>query len=399
MKKTKPVAALVLAAVLALALAGVAYAAVQSGVLRYLFGETVPTARQQEMVQTVGASHESDGITTTLSDLVFDGRELSFGLQFALTRNAFVVVDQVTINGVRAYEINSNLSDMWLCAPLEPLESACSRGVTVSIDKAYFDEADYAALEQAYQQIQQTGTADVSVALSLLTPKGELAPVNIYTNDTAAMWEQIDAAIAAGQTPISQDEPFEVMPGSAALGDEFHKGLPAQHPMGNADAYAAYANMTILDAFSMDFSISAADAADAELQAMVQRSPTNDGRVHITFDEVRFTPFATDIRLSITPEEGYMTNEDIARIYRWFAFYDEKHEPIQLLSSAVETSSTGFEEQADGTLIYRVEVHLGALASTPEAINLVPYNEESSAEHPLWDYCIFLPYTYTSTEP
>ncbi|MDD3412338.1 MAG: DUF4179 domain-containing protein, partial [Eubacteriales bacterium] len=128
MKKAKPVAALVLAVILALALAGAAYAAVQSGVLHYLFGETAPTARQQEMVQTVGISHESDGIATALSDLVFDGRELSFGLQFALTRNAFVVVDHVTINGVHAYEINSNLSDMWLCAPLEPLESARSCG-------------------------------------------------------------------------------------------------------------------------------------------------------------------------------------------------------------------------------------------------------------------------------
>lgn len=394
-KKAKPVAALVLAAVLILTLAGAAYAAVQSGVLNYLFGNTQPTPEQQQMVQPVSITHESDGITTTLTDLVFDGRELSFGLSFDLTKNAFVVINGVTIGGIHAYEIRASLSDMWLCKPFEPIESPMTYGVTVSIDKTYFDEADHAALESAYQQMNKDGRADVSFGMSLLVPKAECQSVDTYAADTAAMWERIDAIIAAGDTPICEYEPYEVVTGSAALGDEFHKGLPAQHPIGNAGEYAKFANMDVLDSFTFDLSIAAGDASDAELQAMYKHSPINDGRVHIVFDEVRFTPFATSIRLSITPEEGYMTNEDIARIYKWFAMYDEKHELISLLPQVIESSNTGFEEQADGTLVYKAELHLGALVDPPEVINLVPYNEESSAEQPLWDYAI--PIVYSST--
>ena len=397
-KRAKPITALVLAAVLIMALAGVAYAAVQSGVLDYLFGDRQPTAKQQQMVQTIGSTHESDGVTTTLTDVVFDRRELSFGLQSDLTKNAFVVVDHVTIDGVQAYETNSNLSDQWLCTPLGDVDSPQSYGVTASIDSIYFEEADRAKLESVYQQMMQNGKADISVGLILLVPRASLVSVDAYNADTAAMWQQIDAAVAAGNTPISADEPYEVLPGSAVLGDEFHMGLPSQHPIGDASAYADYANMTVLDTFSFDFSIAAADAADAELQATYQRSPINDGRVHIVFDEVRFTPFATDIRLSISPEQGYMTNDELAAIYKWFAVYDEKHAPLELLPSVMESSSTGFEEQADGSLVYRVELHLGALADLPEVINLVPYSEESSAEHPLWEYAIPITYASESTK-
>lgn len=393
-KKAKPAAALVLAAVLILALAGAAYAAVQSGVLRYLFGDTQPTREQQQMVQPVSMTHESDGITTTLTDLVFDGRELSFGLTFDLEKNAFVVIDGVTIGGINAYEVTSSLSDMWLCKPLAPIESPQAYGVSVSIDKRYFDEADHASLESVYTQMNKDEKTDVSIGLSLLVPKSECQSVDTYTSDTAAMWERIDAIIAAGDTPICEYEPYEVVTGSAALGDEFHKGLPAQHAIGNAGEYANFANMTVLDAFAFDLSIAAADTSDAALQAAYQRSPINDGRVHITFDEVRFTPFATDIRLSITPEDGYMTNEDIVGIYKWFAIYDERHEPISLLRRVISSSSTGFTEQADGTLVYQAEIHLGALTDPPEVVYIVPYNEQSSAEHPLWDYAI--PIVYSS---
>nr|HPK31972.1 hypothetical protein [Ottowia sp.] len=64
-KRAKPAAAILLAALLALALAGAAYAAVRSGVLAFLFTGGEPTESQEAMVQAVGLERTGGGVTTT----------------------------------------------------------------------------------------------------------------------------------------------------------------------------------------------------------------------------------------------------------------------------------------------------------------------------------------------
>ena len=83
MKKRNVSVAFALAAVLALTLVGAALAAAQSGVMRFLLGDTAPNAAQQQMVQPVGLSHQSKDMTVTVTDAVFDGAQLSLALDFS----------------------------------------------------------------------------------------------------------------------------------------------------------------------------------------------------------------------------------------------------------------------------------------------------------------------------
>lgn len=393
MKKAKPIPALLLAAVLVMLLTGAAYAAVQSGVLAFLFRNSEPSPRQKEMVQDVGLSHESDGVTATVTDAVFDGRELSIGFMFHSMRNAYAVVDHVTINGVAAYRYNDSLSDMWLNRnPFASGEGDYAKGLSATIDPEYCFEPEQAALRQVYREIEETGHADISVGLSLLIPAQSLQTVDIYGDDTAAMWKAIDAVCAAGDTPISSDEPFELLTGSAFLGDEFRDSLPNQHPLDDADSYIQYSNMIALDRFTLDFSLDT-DGETADLaQALKLNPPIDDGRLHVTFDTVRVTPFSTKISMSVTPREGTMTDEDIERIYRFFIYrgYDENGDsmPVEFQTKALVSSSAGFEEQPDGTLVYRIDLDLGPLVNRPAYIQVIPFNEESGADDPLWDYAI-----------
>lgn len=139
MKRTKPKAALLLAAALILLLTGAAYAAVQGGVLDFLFRSKEPSKQQADMVQAVGLTHERNGVTTTLTDAVFDGRELSLGLTFQTDRNVFTVINAVTINGIAAYRINDNLGDMWLYSPFSNGDGVYAKGLTATIDKSYMN--------------------------------------------------------------------------------------------------------------------------------------------------------------------------------------------------------------------------------------------------------------------
>ncbi len=388
MKKAKPVAALVLAAVLTLALAGAAYAAIQSGVLKYLFGNGEPSESQKEMVQTVGTSHESNGATTTVTDAVFDGRELSVGLRFDVKQNVFAVIDHVTINGVKSYVLCDDFSDMWLADPFAACEGAYPAGLTVTIDRAYFGDEERKALPQLYKAVEEDGRVDCSVGVVLLVPKGKLTAVDIYGDDTAAVWKAVDDAVAAGETPVSSMEPYEVLTGSAAMGDEFNADEPVTLALGNTDLYVEYANMTVLDSFSLDFSLSVGGNG-ADLTQTKELNPAiRDGRVQIVFDEVRVTPLSTDICLSITPEAGGFTNEDIRRIYRRFTVYDEQKELIRFRKRIVVSNGAGLEEQPDGKLVYRVNLNLGPLTGRPASIFLVPSGDESGAGEPLWDYAI-----------
>jgi len=239
-----------------------------------------------------------------------------------------------------------------------------------------------------YQAVAADGRVTCSVSGCLLTAQKEAVGIDIYSPDTAAMWQAIDAAIASGQTPVSSEEPYEALTGSAALGDEFDPGLSGGFIIGDAAAYTAYANMRVLDTFTFTFTLDTSVEADALAQAAELNAPIEDERVRVTFEEVRATPLSVAVRFTIVPVAGGWTNEEIADVYRSFACYGENREPVLVNRQVVATGSAGLAEQPDGTLIYQADLTLGPLAQTPARLLLVPYNQASSAQEPLWDYAI-----------
>lgn len=102
-KMKKPVAALALVIALLLALMGMAYAAVHTGILDYLVGgeERAPDALKGS-IQPVFATAEADGIRIDLTGAIYDGDRLALSFTMENTRPqemACITLDQVTLNG------------------------------------------------------------------------------------------------------------------------------------------------------------------------------------------------------------------------------------------------------------------------------------------------------------
>lgn len=138
MKKAKPMAAIVLAAILALALIGAAIAEMLGGgVLDYLFGSAGSSDEVRDMVRPVGITHEAEGVKTTIVDALFDGRNIHFGLLVDAAQPCFLVTEAVTANGVPLWRETSSIENMWVGNPLSGEVEAEGRGFSGSLDAAY----------------------------------------------------------------------------------------------------------------------------------------------------------------------------------------------------------------------------------------------------------------------
>ena len=107
--------AFALAAALALVLCGGAVAAGRLGVLDFLFGSiTSPTEEQQQLVQDVNISQRAEMATITVTDAVFDGRQLSMGLVFDTDQPTYALSEGLWLNGtlISSNDIHDRLG--WL---------------------------------------------------------------------------------------------------------------------------------------------------------------------------------------------------------------------------------------------------------------------------------------------
>ena len=393
MKQTRPMVAIILAAVLALALIGAALAEILGGgVMEYLFGADETSDEIREMVRPIGITHESEGVQTTVVDALFDGRNIHLGFTFEAVQPVFLVTEAITANGVPLWRETSSIENMWVGNPISGQTETEGRGFSGSLDAEYLDletpEA-LAAYEAAFAKAQADGKVDISLSMTLLVPMGELKPINTYEGDSAEAWKQIDECVAAGATPIDASEPYDVLVSSAWLGDEYFDGIPAgQHPLNDANAFVEYSNMKVLDSFQLEFTL------DADASRNLDRTPKdsiNDGRTHIQFGEVSLTPLCSTFDFTITPDG--MTMEEIAAIYRWFTFYaiNEGGDRVPLeFNDIFYMTASGPEEQPDGSLALHAHYRMPGMKDVPDVIAIVPYNETSTPEEPLWEYAIYL---------
>ncbi len=146
--------------------------------------------------------------------------------------------------------------------------------------------------------------------------------------------------------------------------------------------------MRALDSFELAFTLGARGGAG------IDRTPAyslNDGRTHIAFNEISFSPLASTFDFTIAPDG--MSMEDIERTFRFFAFYgvdeEQRRSPLGFQEMFYE-GDAGPQQQPDGSSVLHVRYRMPALAEVPPVIALVPYNEDSSAEEPLWEYAIYI---------
>lgn len=390
-KKAKPIAALVLAAVLLMALAGVAFATVQSGVLDFIFHSGERTQEQMDLVQPLGLMHKENGVMTTVTDAMLDGNMLSVALDFDAEKEFYIITDSVTINGVELAISDSNIVNMWYGDYYSAQHSFSTRGFKGYLDaEAASTEAEEALFDEAMRQMTADGVANVKLHLTYLIPKQELVPIeNVIATDSRKAWEAIDACVAAGNTPIEEESGYVLV--DRTWVKSYHDSIPAfQLPIGDAEAHIEHSNMELLDSFEFSFQMKVGQSEKTDITP----KPISDGRMLITFKEISLSPTETLFDFTIAPEPGFMTIEEVENRFPFFSFYGcYEMDTAPVLLDFQDTTYEGEcfkEEQTDGSMALHVKYRMPALSSPPLQFILVPYNTKTGPDEPAWDYAIYI---------
>lgn len=213
-----------------------------SYVLEYLFGaNTENTERYEASVQNIDIVHNGTDVKTIIKDALWDGTVISVGIGFETSEPIYIVTDAIRVNGTDCDAYTSSVEDQWVGTDL------------------FGNEENQVAIHgfsvQLPADIVSNGSAAVNLRLILMQPQNEIHFIDVYAEDTAAMWAEIDTAVANGETPVDRDEPFPVLVSSEWLGDEFSEELGAQYPLNSAADYVAYSNMVMIDTVDITFTI------------------------------------------------------------------------------------------------------------------------------------------------
>ena len=230
--KRKVSAGLVLALVMLMS-AVVALACNYSYVIRFLsdrIEDAGQAQRMEGMVQPLGMEFSSTTATCTIEDAYFDGKTLALGIGIQTERPVYLSGTEVQVNGgwIDYAENGGSIEDMWAGNSPYPQVDAAEQ----------IHGIEYTFMEP----LPKGETANVTLRMTLLVPQNGVAEVDIYQEDHEAMWAQIDAAYEAGLTPISADEPHEVLIPSV-WHDTLDKTQGYQGPLNDVDSLERYANM------------------------------------------------------------------------------------------------------------------------------------------------------------
>ena len=223
----------------------VAFACNHSYVIQYLFGRNMDTEKAQSIegkVQTIDFVQSSETSVCTVKDAYFDGKTLAVGIGFKTDKPVFLASEEVKVNGewVDYIEYGSSIEGMWVG------NQAFPQSYTAMEEQIH-------GVEYIFNRPLPKGEkAEVTMQITLLGPKNGVEVVDIYQEDHQTMWAQIDAAYENGMTPISVDEPYEVLISSGWHGlldraDAYHG------PVCDVDSLVQYANMEVIDTVELTF--------------------------------------------------------------------------------------------------------------------------------------------------
>ena len=227
----------------------VALACSHSYVIRFLFGRDIESDQAQAMaaqVQPIDYVQRSGATVCTVKDAYFDGKTLAVGLGFRTDRPVYLVGEELQLNGewIDYLAYSTSIEEMWVGNDAPHLEKPGEEAIHgVSYDFA--------------RPLPKGETVDVTLRLFLLAPRSGVQLIDTEQEDKAAMWAAIDDAFRQGLTPVSADEPYEVLisTGWWAGSLDVQEGL--QKPLCDRDALEHYANMVLLDKVEVTFRLNA----------------------------------------------------------------------------------------------------------------------------------------------
>lgn len=338
----RPRWAVALVAALVLTLCGGAVAAERLGVLDFLFGLNGPTEEQQQLVQDVNLTQKADMATVTVTDAVFDGRQLSMGLVFNVERPTYAVPQQIWLNG-QPQPINSNHL-MWLSQDKGQKEIAT--GLSAVTDESF------------------EGPVEVRLQLALYQPRKD---VKLLTEEDSE--ETILHAIADGFTPLYADDwTFPSMLGGTAPLAQYNLDAEDVELVFTIESSKAYQGETVyLDVTNND---------DLPFTVIVRRA--------------ELTLVGSHFVLDIYPKEGGIENPaDLERfVMNPFYFWEDRAKMLEFQSSSTNQGEGGWKEDAQGQTFYRFVEETGPIPELPENVWLV--FESTPSYHSLWQWAIEL---------
>lgn len=188
-------------------------------------------------VQVIGLRRQGEHAQAEMEDALWDGHTLNVGVMLAADQNVYVVVDEANVDGEPLEATSGNIEDVWLYGWPSRVQGG---GMSLILSGETEGERP------------QGSRVPVHIELDLLSPRGEVVMIDTQREDTMAVWQEIDACVAAGNTPVEADEPHRVLVSSACFdGEDVSQGLWV--PLGDAQSYIEYANMERLETFDFTF--------------------------------------------------------------------------------------------------------------------------------------------------
>lgn len=369
-RKARPMAAIIAAALLLLGLMGAALAAFGGGVLNYLFGQAQPTPMQQESTQPLGVSHTGAGVTTTLTDCLYDGIRLSCGVRVEADGPLFAGALTVHSGQEILYTEFSSFQTSWINHPITGQPTG--------------GETGFMAVLNDRQQLEEN--APITVEISYYVPEKEVRAVPM---DEGGAWqEQVDELYSQGYTVLATqtyDDGYISYDNTWPSRFETDREQAWFMEMNNEQIEQKYMNLKELDRFTLPFFLDTSRVKE-NLTDITPDHVDHTARFAWHYERVWLTPLTTAFRIRLTLEDDSLTWRDVPSYL--FSFYDQDREPLDFQPGEYD-GGCGVPE---GEAALLMEFNMPALATLPrEGIYIVPYDVKEGEEHPDWENAVYVP--------
>lgn len=359
----RPRLALVLAMALVLTLCGGAVAAERLGVLDFLFGMSGSTEEQQQMVQEVNLTQKAGMATITVTNAIFDGRQLSMALIFDADQPTYAMAEGLWLNGALVSENDFTAFLGWFGWDLAQRGKS---GLTAITDETL------------------TGPVEARLRLMLLQPKKAIEIIDDSGENPIGAARE---AIRDGLTPVdlasaggfaNLDEPKVLFPDNDTDYSLNRDSL----------SYAAMYNMNVEEVW-LTFSIETGDAYTGET-ICVDVVNSDDLPFTVVVRRAELTLVGSHFVLDFYPKEGGLERpQDLDGILTTvFSFWEDKARMLEFQSSSTNYGHSSWYVDEQGQPFYRLIHETGPIPELPESLWLV--FESVPSFHALWQWGIEL---------
>lgn len=360
--------AVAVAAALVLTLCGGAVAAERLGVLNYLFGKGGPTEEQQELVQDVNMTRKAEMATITVTDAVFDGRQLSMGLIFDTDQPTYAMAEGLWLNGTLVDDDNVSVRFYWINQ--NEGQKQTTSGLTAIASEAL------------------TGQIEVRQRLMLLRPaKGVKVFSEADYDSGESMRLAALQAVEEGYTPVDADASW--FPVSLDLPSPRHHDDETDYPYNRRSlAMAEMYNMDVEEVW-LTFTVEGNEAYTGET-VYLEVANNDDLPFTVVSRRAELTLVGSHFVLDIYPKEDGLENPvDLNRfVMNPFSFWEDRASMLAFQPSAVGYGSGVWLTDEQGQVFFRLSQETGPIPALPEQVWLV--FESAPHAYCLWQWAIEL---------